>query len=69
MPKQTANVKKTSKAAQKRFRADRTKIRRKAAFRAHNLAKQNTKRRKQKIGGQLVVKADQERVSAMLGER
>lgn len=68
MPKQSANVKKTSKAAQKRFRADGTKIRRKAAFRSHNLAKQNTKRRKQKIGGLVVSSADRERIRAMLGE-
>lgn len=68
MPKASANKRKTVRGAVKRFRASGNKIRRRAAFRAHGLVKQNTKRRKQKIGGVVVNKADTARVKAMLQE-
>ena len=60
---------KTVRGAVKRFRKtskSASKIRCKAAFRSHNLAKQNTKRRKQKIGGQVVNKSDFARVNRMI---
>ena len=59
---------KTHKGAKKRFRVAGKRIRCRAAFRSHGLAKQNTKRRKHKIGGQVVNKADQSRVKSMLQE-
>ena len=68
MPNKSANKQKTVKSATKRFRLSGGKIRRKAAFRSHNLAKQNTGRRKQKIGGQVVHKADSLRIKKMLQE-
>ena len=68
MPKRTANKQKTVKSAAKRFRLSGKKIRCKAAFRSHNLAKQNTSRRKRKIGGQVVNKTDIARVKKMLQE-
>ena len=63
----TAGTKaKTHKGAAKRFRKSAGGVRRRAAFRSHGLAKQNTKRRKQKIGGLLVHKSDEKRILTML---
>lgn len=62
-----ANKAKTHKGAKKRFRLTSSgRIRRRAAFRSHGLAKQNTKRRKQKIGGLSVHSADSKRICKLL---
>ena len=64
-----ANKAKTHKGAKKRFRVTSSgRIRRRAAFRSHGLAKQNTKRRKQKIGGKSVHAADAKRMTRLLEE-
>lgn len=66
MPKKNSGVRKPNKSAAKRFRASGTRVRCRAAFRSHNLGKQNTTRRKRKIGGQVVNTADIARVKEML---
>jgi large subunit ribosomal protein L35 len=73
MPSQAANKQKTVSGAKKRFRISGSgssvnKIRRRAAFRSHNLGKQERKRLDQKIGGKVVSKRDTDRVKRMLGE-
>lgn len=69
MPKSTANKQKSVRGACKRFRSTGGKIKRRSAFRSHGLVKQNTKRRKQKVGGVVVHMRDALRVKKMLAER
>ena len=66
MPSKTANKQKSVSGARKRFRISGDKIRRRAAFRSHNLGKQERKRLDQKIGGKVVNEADKKRVKRML---
>jgi len=74
MPNKSANKQKTVRGAMKRFRPSGgsgnalRKIRRKSAYRSHNLAKQERKRLDQKIGGKVVSDADFNRVKRMIGE-
>jgi large subunit ribosomal protein L35 len=69
MPSQAANKQKTVSGAKKRFRISGSgKIRRRAAFRSHNLGKQERKRLDQKIGGKVVSERDTDRVKRMLAE-
>ena len=74
MPSKTANKQKTVSGAAKRFRVSGgsgssvKKIRRRAAFRSHNLGKQERKRLDQKIGGKVVSDVDMRRVKKMLAE-
>lgn len=70
MPSRTANKQKTVSGAKKRFRISggSGKIRRRAAFRSHNLGKQERKQLDQKIGGKVVCKKDMDRVKRMLAE-
>lgn len=74
MPNKSANKQKTVSGAAKRFRVSGgsgssvKKIRRRAAFRSHNLAKQERKRLDQKIGGKVVSDVDMQRVKKMLAE-
>ncbi len=73
MPNKSANKQKTVSGATKRFRASGgsgksvKKIRRRAANRSHNLAKQERKRLDQKIGGKVVSDVDRNRVKRMIG--
>ena len=74
MPNKTANKQKTVRGAAKRFRVSGgsgsyvKKIRRRAAFRSHGLAKQERKRLDQKIAGKVVNNGDMPRVKKMLAE-
>ena len=74
MPNKSANKQKTVKGAAKRFLASGgsgnsiRKIRRKSAYRAHNLAKQERKRLDQKIGGKVVSSVDMRRIKRQLAE-
>lgn len=69
MPKKSDNKQKTVSGAAKRFRSSGSgKIRRRSAFRSHNLGKQERKRLDQKIGGKVVSQVDKDRVKRMLVE-
>ena len=74
MPNKSANKQKTVSGAANRFRVSGgsgssvRKIRRRSAFRSHNLGKQERKRLDQKIGGKVVNQVDKSRVKRMLAE-
>ena len=72
MPSKEKNKQRSVRGAVKRFRVsgagDKVRIRRRAAFRAHNLGKQERKRLDQKIGSKVVSDVDKRRILRQLLE-
>lgn len=70
MPTKEKNKQRSVRGAVKRFRVSgsgsKVRIRRRAAFRAHNLGKQERKRLDQKIGSKVVSDVDKDRILRQL---